>query len=194
MPNPNASAYTDMGLELHTDLANWRSPPDIQLLACLKSSVNGGDSVFADGFRVAEDLRASNPAAFDLLARHPVEFRFHDASCDIRTRAPVFELSRSGRLERVRFNNWLRAATMFPEELIEPIYSALGKFWRMLRERKYQLHIRLEPGDLITYDNKRGLHGRNAFDASSGERHLQGCYLNQEDLESARRMLERTAG
>lgn len=194
MPKPNASAYTAMGLELHTDLANWRYPPDVQLLFCLKSNVKGGDSVFADGFRVAEELRASDPVAFDLLATQPVEYRFHDASCDIRTGATLIETDRDGNLQRIRFNNWLRGATVFPEPVLEQMYAAIGKFWRMLRDPKYQLHLRLRPGELIAYDNHRVLHGRAPFDASSGERHLQGCYINQEDVDSKLRMLDRPAG
>src|SRR2546430_17514344 len=81
-----------MGLELHTDLANWHAPPDVQLLFCLKSSVLGGESVFADGFRVAEDLRAADQEAFNLLSTHDIEYRFHDHTCDIRTNAPVIEV------------------------------------------------------------------------------------------------------
>src|SRR6185437_9403646 len=185
MPNPNASAYTSMGLELHTDLANWRSPPDVQLLFCLKSSVTGGDSVFADGFRVAEDLRESDPEAFRLLHTHAIEYRFHDDTCDIRTTAPVIELDREGHLARIRFNNWLRGVTGMRPSLVGPLYEALGRFWRMLRDPKYRLNIRLGPGDLISYDNNRILHGRAPFDEASGERHLQGCYLNREDVDSA---------
>jgi gamma-butyrobetaine dioxygenase len=194
MPKPNASAYTSMGLELHTDLANWRYPPDVQLLFCLKSDVKGGDSVFADGFRVAEDLRASDPVAFDLLTTQPLEYRFHDTTCDIRTGATLIETDRDGNLQRIRFNNWLRGATVFPDAIIEQMYAAIGKFWRMLRDPKYQLHLRLRNGDLVTYDNHRVLHGRAPFDASSGERHLQGCYINQEDVDSMLRMLYRPAG
>jgi gamma-butyrobetaine dioxygenase len=191
MPTPNASAYTPMGLELHTDLANWRTPPDVQLLLCLKSSVIGGESVFADGFKVAEALRATDPETFSLLSTHAVEYRFHDDSSDIRTSAPVIEVDRDGRLIRIRFNNWLRAATPIAESLVEPMYTALSKFWRMLRDEKYRLNLRLEPGCLIAYNNNRVLHGRKPFDASSGERHLQGCYLNQEDVDSALRLLDR---
>lgn len=191
LQNPNASAYTAMGLELHTDLANWRVPPDVQLLLCLKNNVIGGESVFADGFRVADDLRLADPVAFDLLSRHPIDYRFHDDSCDIRTRGSAIEVDRGGRLVRIRFNNWLRAALMVPEDLVEPMYEALGKFWRMLRDPGYHLNLRLEPGDLIAYNNNRVLHGRAPFDARSGERHLQGCYLNQEDVESALRLLDR---
>jgi gamma-butyrobetaine dioxygenase len=191
MPHPNASAYTQMGLELHTDLANWRTPPDIQLLFCLKSSVIGGESVLADGFKVAEDLRTAHAEAFHLLSTHPIEYRFQDDNCDIRATAPVIEVNREGQLLRIRFNNWLRAATAMPEGLVEPMYAALETFWRMLRAPGYRLHLRLEPGHLIAYNNNRVLHGRAPFDATSGERHLQGCYLNQEDADSTLRLLDR---
>ncbi|MBV9542797.1 MAG: TauD/TfdA family dioxygenase [Chloroflexi bacterium] len=66
--------------------------------------------------------------------------------------------------------------------------------WQLLREPKYRLNMRLAAGELIAYDNNRVLHGRSAFDASSGERHLQGCYLNQEDLDSTLRLLDRKTG
>ena len=151
----------------------------------------GGESVFADGFRVAEDLRAADQEAFNLLSTHDIEYRFHDDTCDIRTSAPVIEVDREGRLTRIRFNNWLRGVMVGPEKLIEPMYKALATFWRMLRNPKYRLELRLEPGHLIAYNNNRVLHGRAPFDASSGERHLQGCYLNQEDVDSALRLLER---
>jgi gamma-butyrobetaine dioxygenase len=192
MPNPNASAYTAMGLELHTDLANWRTPPDVQLLSCVKSTVRGGESVFADGFRVATDLRAAEPHAFELLSRWPLEFRFHDESCDIRTNAATFELDRDGQLAGVRFNNWLRGPLAAPDDIVGPLYVALGTFWGMLRDEKYRLNLRLEAGDLVAYDNHRILHGRAAFDPTTGERHLQGCYLYGDDVDSALRLLDRS--
>jgi gamma-butyrobetaine dioxygenase len=191
MPNPNASAYTPMGLELHTDLANWRSPPDVQLLSCLKSSVAGGESVFADGFHVAEALREADTGAFELLCTQPFEWRFHDEGCDIRYRGPMIERDRDGALVRVRFNNWLRSARMRDPGDVAASYAALGRFWKMLRDPLNRLNIRLDPGDLIAYNNNRILHGRAPFDASTGERHLQGCYLNQEDVDSALRLLDR---
>jgi gamma-butyrobetaine dioxygenase len=191
MPKPNASAYTDMGLELHTDLVNWRFPPDVQLLSCLENSVVGGESIFADGFKVAEDLRRADPGSFEVLTSQPVEFRFHDETCDIRAAAPVIEVDRAGGPQRIRFNNWLRAATPLPLTRVEPMYHSLGRMWRMLRDPTYRLQFRLEPGDLVSYNNNRVLHGRVAFDSNTGERHLQGCYLNQEDLDSTLRLLDR---
>ena len=193
MPNPNAVAYTALGLELHNDLGNWRFPPDVQLLSCLKSSVTGGESVFADGFRVAEDLRVQDPEAFALLGEQPVEFRFHDASCDIRASAPMLTLDGHGNLSRMRFNNWLRSSLKVSEELVAPMYQAIATLWTLLRNPRYHLNLKLHRGELIAYDNNRILHGRKSFDPNSGERHLQGCYLNMEDLDSALRMLDRGA-
>ncbi|MFM7275129.1 MAG: TauD/TfdA family dioxygenase, partial [Gammaproteobacteria bacterium] len=92
-----------------------------------------------------------------------------------------------------RFNNWLRGPMVCAPERVEAMYAALGTFWKMLRAPQNQLRIRLAPGELIAYDNHRVLHGRLPFDPSSGERHLQGCYVNREDLESQLRLLERRA-
>lgn len=193
MPNPNASAYTAMGLELHTDLANWRFPPDYQLLYCVKNSVTGGESVLVDGYRVAEDLRHDDPHAFELLSTHALDFRFHDDACDIRASGPTIELDARGAIVRIRFNNWLRATMQVPQEHVAPLYGALGTFWHRLRQARYRLDLRLEPGNLITYYNHRILHGRMPFDPGSGERHLQGCYVHLEDAESRLQLLDRPA-
>jgi gamma-butyrobetaine dioxygenase len=194
MPNPNAVAYTPLGLELHTDLANWRLPPDFQTLACLKSSVHGGESLLADGFKVAEDLRREHPEAFRLLTEQPVEFRFHDDSCDIRTAVPPITLAPDGRIIQIRFNNWLRAYNPLPPKRARELHAALAAWWRLLRLPQNHLNLRLEPGDLIVYHNHRVLHGRAPFDAASGERHLQGCYVELEDVQSTWRRLVRSAG
>ena len=61
----------------------------------------------------------------------------------------------------------------------------------MLRDPGYHLNLRLDPGCLIAYNNNRVLHGRASFDPTTGERHLQGCYLNLEDLQSKLRLLDR---
>ena len=55
--NPNNLAYTNMGLGSHTDNP-YRDPvPTVQLLHCLESSTEGGDSVLVDGFKAATILR-----------------------------------------------------------------------------------------------------------------------------------------
>lgn len=192
MPNPNASAYTAMALELHTDLANWRWPPDYQLLFCVRNDAVGGGSVLADGFKVAEDLRNEDPEAFRLLTEHAVKFRFHDQACDIAAAAPTIALNGFGDIERIRFNNWLRATLEIPEDVMAPFYDALGAFWRRLREPHYHLTLRLAAGEMLAYDNRRVLHGRESFDPNTGHRHLQGCYITEDDVVSRLRLLDRS--
>ncbi len=191
VPNPNASADTPMALEPHTDLANWRYPPDIQLLFCVANEADGGSSVLVDGCRVAEELRAADPDAFRLLTTVPVEFRFHDADCDIRHRGPTIETDRDGTVVAVRFNNWLRTAFDLPDQLVEPMYRALTRFWSLLREPRFQLRLRLEAGDMLAANNLQILHGRDAFDPTTGRRHLQGCYVDLDMVLSRLRVLAR---
>lgn len=192
-PDPNNSAYTAMGLELHSDLPNWSRPPDIQLLYCLANEAKGGESVFADGFAVAESLRAESPEDFARLAETPVLFRFHDAADDIRHSAPVIETDGRGEVTAVRFNNWIRAALDAPPAAVRPWYGAYRAFWQRLRDPRFRLSVRLEAGQMVAFDNCRVLHGRAAFDPNSGARHLQGSYLDWESLRSRRRLLERRA-
>jgi gamma-butyrobetaine dioxygenase len=42
----------------------------------------------------------------------------------------------------------------------------------------------------MCFDNYRVLHGRSEFDPNSGPRHLQGCYLDRDDVLSRLRTLE----
>ncbi|MCI0365695.1 MAG: TauD/TfdA family dioxygenase, partial [Phycisphaerales bacterium] len=190
-PNPNASADTPMGLELHHDLPNWRHPPDIQLLFCIANEAQGGSSIYADSFKIVADLRAEEPEVFERLSRQMFEFRFHDESCDHRARAPMIELDPDGRVTRVRFNNWLRAPFDIPESDIESTYQALRRFWMRLRDRRYKLRRKLEPGEMIAVANARVMHGRDPFDRSTGHRHMQGCLMDMDWVLSALRLIER---
>lgn len=191
LPNPNASAYTPIGLEPHTDLANWRRPPDYQLLFCVANEAVGGDSILVDGYGAAEALRESDPDGFRLLATQPIDFRFHDDGCDIRDRAPTIEVDAEGQVMSIRFNNWLRAALDLPESVMEPTYRALRGFWKLLRDPRFQIRLKLEPGEMLAFDNARVLHGRAPFDPSTGHRHLQGGYLDRDLVLSRLRLIER---
>ena len=54
-----------------------------------------------------------------------------------------------------------------------------------------ELIFRLEPGDCVVMQNDRALHGRTAFDPSRGRRHLQGCYVDKDGMDSRARVLRR---
>ena len=144
-----------------------------------------------DGFRVAEELRAQSPADFELLTDNPITFRFHDTEVDLAHRAPVLRVNDTGQMAEVRFNNWIRAALDVSADKVEAYYDALMHYWRLLRDQRFQLRLRLAAGQAIVFDNQRILHGREEFDPQSGARLLQGCYFDFETLRSRRRVIAR---
>jgi gamma-butyrobetaine dioxygenase len=58
----------------------------------MANEATGGSSLLADGFAMAEDLRAEDPQAFRMLCEVPIPFRFHDRDADIRIHEPVITL------------------------------------------------------------------------------------------------------
>ncbi|WP_108445618.1 TauD/TfdA family dioxygenase [Halomonas denitrificans] len=192
-PNPNNAAYTAIGLALHTDLPNWRHPPDIQLLYCLENDAEGGESTFFDGFAAAEALRRQDPEAFRRLAETEIDFRFQDEGHDLVWSAPLFSLDEQDRVVEVRLNNWIRDTLRLPLEEIDAWYDAYRVFWALAQDPRNRLEFSLAPGEMVAFDNRRVMHGRNAFDPSTGRRHLQGTYLDLDMCESRLRVLARQA-
>jgi gamma-butyrobetaine dioxygenase len=189
--DPTNLAYTSLGLPAHTDNP-YRDPvPTLQLLHCLQSSASGGDNVLVDGWSVAEQVRENDLQGFRLLARHAVAFRYVDADADISTTLPVIELDDRGQVRSVRFN----ARSMQPPRLDPDAsadwYRAYTLFARLLADPANQIHLRLDPGDLFIVDNRRVLHGRTAYSATGGTRHLQGCYADIDGMRSTLAVLER---
>lgn len=191
IPRANNLAYTALGLPLHTDLPNQELPPGYQFLHCLANDAEGGESVFADGFALAEDLRAADPKAFELLSTVGIPFRFHDADTDIRVHRPVIRLDRDGKLSELSWNAHIASFFDMEPEVIEPYYRAYQRFMRMTQDPGYRVDLKLEAGEMVVFDNRRVLHGRAAFDPSTGHRHLHGCYVDRVEFDSRLRVLAR---
>ena len=192
LPDPNNLAYTSVALPLHTDLPNQEVPPGFQFLHCLVNSATGGGSVFADGFAIASDLRTEDTGAFRLLCETAIPFRFHDREVDIRVRAPVISLDDQGAFCQIRYNAHIAATFDMPAEAMPAYYRAYRAYMAKTREAKYRLTFKLEAGEMIAFDNRRVLHGREAFDPSSGHRHLHGCYVDRGEFLSRLRVLARS--
>lgn len=47
---------------------------------------------------------------------------------------------------------------------------------------------------MVVFDNRRIMHGRDAFDPETGFRHLHGCYVDRGEFESRLRVLKRCSG
>lgn len=189
--NPTNLAYTNLGLQAHTDNP-YRDPvPTLQLLACLENSVDGGDSLVFDGFRVAQRLRQENPLHFDLLSSYPARFDYA-GSLGVRLKAkrPVIELGPDGELMAIRFNNRsLGPLTDIPFAHMADYYLASRRFAELIEDPSMALSFKLAPGELFIVDNTRVLHARKAF-SGSGRRWLQGCYADKDGLLSTLSAIE----
>lgn len=190
-PEPNNLAYTAHALPLHTDLPNQEVPPGFQFLHCIANEAVGGSSVFADGFRIAERIRDSEPDAFDLLARVPVPYRFHDRTTDIRVHRPVIGLDERGNVFDIRFSPHLMDAFDMEADRMLAYYRAYRRFMAETRHPANLITFKLQAGQMAVFDNRRILHGRTAFDTTTGHRLLNGFYVDRGELDSCIRVLSR---
>ena len=60
---------------------------------------------------------------------------------------------------------------------------------RLTRDVNYRLTFRLEAGQMMAFDNRRVLHGRESFDPLTGFRHLHGCYVDLGEFKGRLRQL-----
>jgi gamma-butyrobetaine dioxygenase len=84
----------------------------------------------------------------------------------------------------------VRTAPHMDRADIPRAYESLRVFATMARDPRFQLVYPFRPGDLVGFDNRRILHGRDAFE-SVGSRHLRGCYADHDDIYSKLRVLRR---
>jgi gamma-butyrobetaine dioxygenase len=195
-PSPDNLAYTSREILPHTDNP-YRDPvPTVQLLHCLRTADDGGDTGLVDGFCAAAALRAADRQAFDALTSNAVSFGYKDKGAELRAAAPLIELSPRGRVRGVRFNNRSALPLRLPHAEIAGFYRAYRRWAELLARPERRLHLRLAPGDCLVFDNRRILHARTAFSMSQGSagRHLQGCYADLDGLASTLAVLRRTTG
>ena len=69
-------------------------------------------------------------------------------------------------------------------DLMENFYKAYRKFASLLSNNQYLLKFKLKAGDIFCFNNRRILHGRTKFNPNSGHRHLQGYYIDKDEIQS----------
>ena len=184
--NATNLAYTNLGLQAHTDNP-YRDPvPTIQILYCLENSASGGDSTVVDGFNAAIRLKEENPDYFNLLSKYCARFEYSGAKgTHLKSRRPMIELSPDGELIAIRFNNRSAAPiTDVPYEDMESYYKAYRAFSNIINDPQLSVNFKLNPGECFIVDNTRVLHARTAY-SGAGTRWLQGCYVDKDGLSSA---------
>lgn len=188
-PKPNNLAYTSLALPLHTDLANQESVPGNQFLHCFRNQATGGGSIFADALSIINDFKRDHPDHYQLLCEVPVPWHFVDDESDIRYHRPVIGLNAHGVFTGLTFNAHLADVPDFDTDLMYDFYAAFRELMVSIRTTTYKLEYSLNNGEMVIFDNQRILHGRTAFDPSSGARHLRGYYIEHNEVDNRIRML-----
>ncbi len=184
------TAYTSAAIGPHTDGTYSNDSPGFQMFHCLKFDGTGGDSTLVDGFKVAEHIRRTDRAAFEVLSAVKVPAHYLGDGVHLRAEHPVIGLDRNGDFSQIAYNNYDRAPFRLPAPRMKAFYAALKLFNQLINDPAYEITMRLTPGTALLFDNWRTLHGRRAF---QGFRWLCGAYLNKEDFESKLRVLRAAA-
>lgn len=187
--NPTNTAYTAAALELHTDTPAEEHAPGVQFLHCRANSVQGGESLYADGVAVANDFRHRDPEGFKLLSEIAIPFYCEHDDYDMRSRQTVIELDQHGEVSGLTISQHMLDIIDLPQDLLDSYYPAFCRFGRMLQEDKYMMRFLMKAGECMVFDNHRIVHGRAAYSATSGDRYLRGCYTDRAEMRSTYRAL-----
>ena len=193
-PDSNDLAYRPVAIGPHTDNP-YRTPvPGIQLLQCLQNETSGGLSTLVDSLAAAEQLQQEDPAGFELLTKVPVRFEFKDNDTHLVQVCPMIELDGSGRMAGVHYSPRLDDIPIMSDADTRAYHRARKRLGQLFDDPSAELRFRLEPGQLMMFDNNRVLHGRTSFDPSEGFRQLQGCYIDRDGPRSLYRVLSKRLG
>ncbi|CAE6942916.1 MULTISPECIES: TauD/TfdA family dioxygenase [Pseudomonas] len=197
-PDGNDLAYRSVHLGPHTDNPYRNPVPGIQLLHCLVNQTSGGLSTLVDSVNVVSQLAAEDPQGYALLCNTAVNFRFVDKGTELCSKRPIISTDERGNTLGVHYSPRLDGLPLLPVAELRAYHRARQRLGELFVDSRNEIQFRLEPGELMLFDNSRVLHGRTSYDSSEGHRHLQGCYIDldgpKERFASTYKLLSSTAG
>jgi alpha-ketoglutarate-dependent taurine dioxygenase len=140
-----------------------------------------------DGMAVAERLRAYDADAFTTLSQIPILYRFEELA--LVTERTMLEIDTQGQFHAICYDDRSIAPLPLKGPRLKKYYAAYRQLAELLGEPARSVGCRLQPGDLVLFDNTRILHGHAAF--SVGARQFQGYHLDADGLYSALAVLSR---
>ena len=186
---PYDLAYTPMKLSVHTDNPYRKPVPGIQLLHCIINDAKGGISGLIDGLTISEELKKIDKLAYDIITSTKVRFNFIGSDIILENWGELIELDENKKFKQIRFNSRFDYVPALESNKLELFYRGRKKLFELLNEERFSLSFRLDEGMLVIFDNHRLLHSRTAYDPSTGDRHLQGCYVEHDTVDGKIRYL-----
>jgi len=183
-PQPINIAYTPKALRLHQDMPYYESPPFLQMLHCVNfdEHVKGGESTFLDTFIIAKEFREKHPAAFKTLTKLPCLFQKNHTQRDdpvrLFYRRPHIQVNDRDEFIAMYWSPPFEGPFKGSLQEAEEYYEAYLKLNNLIErlQTSHGIKLRLKNGEMVTFNQRRMLHGRESF-SQDGGRHLQGCYI-----------------
>jgi len=162
----------------------------------------GGESIFIDGFSVADHIQQTKPDLFQILSKVSFPFRMQFKDAVYQTRKRFFQPNHEGQIMETSYNyidrqpiddramSEIQAVLgCDPDKAISMFYEAMDYLSSLLYGNQFTYEIKLLPGACLLFNNHRLLHGRRPL---TGHRKLCGSSVNREDWESKLKTLENT--
>ncbi len=187
---PSSAVDSTRALAVHTDLPYRATPPGLQVLLVATTEVAGGASTFADGFALAERLRAEDPDGWALLTTVPFTYDYVRDGVRFHSAWPLIGLDPGGAYSMIRRAPDLVGVPLVDTDRADAVYDALRRWNALLDDPSSQVTRALASGELVIFDNHRLLHGRTGFElGAAGRRRLLGCYLEADEATNRRNVL-----
>jgi gamma-butyrobetaine dioxygenase len=210
VPKAANVAYTSQFLGFHMDLLYLHEPPGLQLLHCLTNTCKGGESMFSDALKAAYRFRNERPDDFYTLSNFPVPFKYKNGAHHYwKTRTTIETQAPTKKSGAIRLVNWSppfqgplchidsnihhhspNLAHDGTDAWLRRFISASHAFSKELESEENVFELKLEPGQCVIFNNRRVVHARRSFDEASGERWLQGTYVDSQDFWSTHQTLK----
>eukprot|EP01097_Dermamoeba_algensis_P007313 TRINITY_DN460_c0_g1_i3.p1 TRINITY_DN460_c0_g1~~TRINITY_DN460_c0_g1_i3.p1 ORF type:complete len:359 (+),score=48.71 TRINITY_DN460_c0_g1_i3:98-1174(+) len=191
--NPKNIAYTPNKLDWHQDLCYYEAPPGIQMLHCLEFSEDtvGGRTLFVDGLSVLKRLNKQDPNLFKTLCDVEICFHYENDNQTMIFQRPIIKPSIDGASWDLHWSPaWEDTLTSLDHaNQAETFYKAYRRFYEISESEELHFKLRMKPGDMVIFDNRRVMHAREKYTVMKGTRHLKGAYINMDEFLSVFRSL-----
>ena len=189
MPNPYDLTVTSKLLWPHVDNPYRLPAPGYIFMHCIRNDADGGESTIVDGFGAAMALKEIDPEAFEALTTIAPNFHHAEENAILEDYGPMIQVDETGEVRRIRFSNRTEQVPTLDHDTLDRYYRARQLFSELIFSEQLTLITKLKPEDGFIWDNYRILHGRTAFDITTGDRHMRHCYVDRDSMSSRHKCL-----
>jgi alpha-ketoglutarate-dependent taurine dioxygenase len=170
--SPLYSHYSrsNRGGGFHTDGTFLQKTPQVAGLICLRQAQLGGETILIDGRRLCDELKRNDPETLECLQR---EFYFDCCNqlpgVEFRAK-PIISWKGSNLFIQYLRSYIIEGYKKAGLQLDKLAAESLDRFDSLMEREEFQFIYKLNPGEMLIFNNEIILHGRKPFydDADKG--------------------------